>query len=166
MPLGKNAEPLNRHAMPHRPIKIVSGGQTGVDRAALDFAIESEISHGGWCPAGRVAEDGSIADQYQLTETNVRSYPARTKMNVRDSDATLILYRKPMGSGTALTMRIARQTSKPLLVIQIDQFDSAKQIIDWLDDHRPQVLNVAGPRESGCPGIHVETRALLATVFR
>jgi hypothetical protein len=72
------------------PPKIVSGGQTGADRAALDWAIFHDLPHGGWCPKGRKAEDGVIPDQYQLTETSSASYPQRTQWNVRDSDGTVI----------------------------------------------------------------------------
>lgn len=145
--------------------KIVSGGQTGVDRAALDYAIDRGIDHGGWCPAGRVAEDGRIDSRYKLSETRVRSYPARTRMNVRDSDATLILYRRPMGTGTALTMRIADEMQKPLLTVCLDDGDPGRVILAWLQEHQPGVLNVAGPRESNQPGIAAEVRQILATVM-
>lgn len=161
--------------MPYRPEKIVSGGQTGVDRAALDHAIDAGIEHGGWCPAGRMAEDGPIDPRYALTQTRVRSYPARTKMNVRDSDATLILYRDPMGAGTALTMRVAQQTGKPVMVAKLEspsgdrggdgEPQDSQKIRDWLDQHRPAVLNIAGPRESGSPGVYDATRQLLTILI-
>ena len=147
-------------------MKIISGGQTGVDRAALDYAIATGLQHGGWCPAGRVAEDGPIDRCYQLSETNVRSYPARTRMNVADADATLILYRKPMGTGTALTMRIAKELGKPLLVVRIDEHDPAGEISSWLEDVKPVVLNVAGPRESGSPGIADQAGVILDRAMR
>ena len=87
--------------------KVISGGQSGVDRAALDVAIELGIPHGGWCPAGRRSEDGTIAPIYQLQETNSRNYAKRTEKNVLDSCGTLILYRHAISGGTALTQRLS-----------------------------------------------------------
>lgn len=153
---------------PHRfiPTRIVSGGQTGADRGALDAAISLGIEHGGWCPAGRLAEDGEIPQQYQLAELRSRYYPDRTERNVLDSDATLILYRGRMTGGTKLTQRICRQVGKPSLSVSIAQAERAmKKIIDWLSEIRPGVLNVAGPRESNDVGIQVATRTLLTEVW-
>lgn len=137
--------------------KIVSGGQTGVDRAALDAAIILELEHGGWCPRGRRAEDGRIAACYQLQETDAFDYAVRTEKNVVDSDATLILCRGNPTGGTRLTIRYARRHNRPLLVIDLN--DDAKaagaieDLVRWIRDHRIRVLNVAGPRESSSPGI-------------
>ena len=109
-------------AKPHaaKPIrKIVSGGQTGVDRAALDVALELGVACGGWCPKGRRAEDGTIAERYPLTETSTRAYPERTRRNVLDSDGTLILARGRPTGGTALTIKIAAETGKPCFIVDL-----------------------------------------------
>src|SRR5580765_7508822 len=96
--------------------KLVSGGQTGADRAALDFAIEHAIPHGGWCPAGRLAEDGTIPSRYRLTETPGSDYAQRTERNVRDSDGTVVFSTEPVLSGGAKeTSGLARKHRKPLL---------------------------------------------------
>jgi len=134
--------------------KIVSGGQTGIDRAALDVAIEHEISCGGWCPRSRKAEDGTIPIKYPLEETPNEEYVVRTKWNVRDSDGTLILtVGKPTG-GTALTVAFAKEYARPLLVIDLDQQHDPQQVANWLLENQISVLNVAGPRESNIPGIY------------
>lgn len=144
------------------PTRIVSGGQTGVDRGALDAALALGIDHGGWCPAGRLAEDGRVPIHYQLMELDSRYYPHRTERNVRDSDATLILYRGRMTGGTKLTQRLCRQVGKPELSLSIANQSRARQkILAWLMEVRPQVLNVAGPRESNALGIQDETYELL-----
>lgn len=148
------------------PNRIVSGGQTGVDQGALDAAIGLGIDHGGWCPAGRLSEDGVIPDRYALQEHASSRYPDRTEQNVIDSDATLILYRQTLSGGTALTQRICRQKGKPFLSVAVEHPANAKeQIVGWLGLIRPAVLNVAGPRESNAVGIHEQTRALLTAVL-
>jgi hypothetical protein len=131
---------------------IVSGGQTGVDRAALDVAIAIGIGHGGWCPAGRLSEDGSVPSRYELRETDSREYPARTEQNVIDSDATLILYEGRLKGGTLLTQRICRRLDKPELSIRVDP-KNVEQVRAWLLATKPETLNVAGPRESTNNGI-------------
>ena len=136
-----------------RPGKIVSGGQTGVDRGALDAAIALGIPHGGWCPRGRLAEDGTIPARYQLTETDSPEYRARTEKNVRDSDATLILYRGELKGGTELTRQLAKRHAKPCLVVDLDHPTDLEEIRQWLSQPQITVLNVAGPRESQSPGI-------------
>lgn len=100
--------------------KIVSGGQTGVDRAALDAGLTSGIAVGGWCPAGRRAEDGMIPERYPLLELDSPEYAARTEKNVVDSDATLVLNFGVLADGTALTVQLARKHRKPLHVVQLD----------------------------------------------
>ena len=144
------------------PSVIVSGGQTGVDRAALDVAIAMGLGHGGWCPAGRLAEDGSIPSRYDLQETDSRDYPFRTEQNVIDSDATLILHERQLKGGTLLTQRICKRLDKPYLSIRIDDADRARE---WLRENRPQTLNVAGPRESTSPGIYHRSMAYLLQVL-
>lgn len=146
------------------PTTIVSGGQTGVDRAALDVAIAMGIGHGGWCPAGRLSEDGTVPSRYELQETDSRSYPARTKQNVIDSDATLILYEGKLKGGTLLTQSFCQRLGKPYLAIQMDG-EEAELAREWLRKFRPQTLNVAGPRESTSVGIFHRSMAYLLQIL-
>jgi hypothetical protein len=140
------------------PLRIFSGGQTGVDRAALDAAIELGLPHGGWCPLGRRAEDGRIPDIYDLQETDSTQYHVRTRLNVSDSDATLIITRGEPVGGTELTIRIAREQGKPLFIVDLSGQESCMAAVrEWLHDGDFQTLNVAGPRESQQPGIGGET---------
>lgn len=143
---------------------VISGGQTGADRAALDFAIAHGIEHGGWCPLGRRAEDGPLDAKYRLVETEREGYRARTVRNVRDSDATLVLNLDELEGGSLETMRIAQRRGKPVLVVQLDapptDMDLA-ELRQWLRVHAVACLNVAGPRESKRPGIYQAARALL-----
>jgi len=143
----------NPSNVPIRPAKIVSGGQTGVDRGALDAAIALGIPHGGWCPRGRLAEDGPIPDRYTLVETSSSDYALRTEKNVLDSDATLILCLGRPTGGTELTRQFARQHQKPCLVLDLDQPPEPEEVRHWLQTHHVGVLNVAGPRESQNRGI-------------
>jgi hypothetical protein len=128
--------------------KIVSGGQTGVDRAALDVAKELNLERGGWCPKGRVAEDGCIPDEYPLQETETADYAERTKLNVRDSDGTLILTVGPPIGGTAYTIACAQELEKPYLVVDLLYSRQSDEARRWLDALQLSVLNVAGPRQS------------------
>jgi len=136
--------------------RIVSGGQTGADRAALDFAIQQGIPHGGWCPAGRKAEDGPIAPRYKLNETPAASYAQRTEWNVRDSDGTVVftLDCKVTG-GSKQTVRFAHSLGKPWLHLAANcrQVDHAAVLRCFIVEHRLKTLNVAGPRQSEEPGI-------------
>jgi len=156
--------------------RIVSGGQTGVDRAALDVAIFLAIPHGGWCPRGRKAEDGSISSAYQLTETRASSYVVRTEKNVTDSDGTLILYRNRMSRGTALTASLTRRHVRPCLAIDIAAMQSGDSDGDWIGQRVEEIhawliqegietLNVAGPRESTSTGITADAHTLLLNTF-
>ncbi len=147
------------------PAKIVSGGQTGVDRAALDAAIALGIPHGGWCPKGRLAEDGTIPPQYLLAETESPDYAVRTERNVRDSDGTLILCRGIPTGGTELTLRLAERWGKPHLVVDLDRPADLETARRWLAECRPAVLNVAGPRESQSRGIAAAAEAFLRRLF-
>ena len=150
------------------PSKIISGGQTGVDRSGLDVAIALGIEHGGWCPAGRLAEDGTIPSCYFLNETESSDYPSRTEQNILDSDATLIIYEGRLKGGTLLTRKICRRNSKNHLVIRLDgdkRESDLANLRDWLCVHQPKTLNVAGPRESGCPGIRDRAFEFLISVF-
>ncbi|RMF43675.1 MAG: hypothetical protein D6753_04535 [Planctomycetota bacterium] len=150
----------------HGISKLVSGGQTGVDRAALDVALDLGIDHGGWCPQGRIAEDGRLDARYLLTEMDSPDYAARTEQNVIDSDATLILYRRRMQGGTLLTYRIANRRKKPVLRVRIDGDVSIPQIASWLHQHSIAILNVAGPRGSSHPRIYHDAYRILSELFR
>lgn len=149
---------------PFVPACIVSGGQTGVDRAALDVAIALGIEHGGWCPRGRRSEDGTIPSRYEMRETDSPEYPVRTEQNVVDSDATLILWDGALKGGTLLTRRVCARLDKPHLVLAIDRCDASDAQV-WLAKQRPARLNVAGPRESTRPGIYQRSFEFLLTVL-
>ena len=133
--------------------QIVSGGQTGVDRGALDAALECGVPCGGWCPKGRRAEDGFISDRYPLKETDSTDYRQRTEWNVRDSDGTLILHRGPLEGGTALTGDLAALHDRPCLSVELGKEEKTEHVRKWLEVHHIRILNVAGPRESKNPGI-------------
>jgi len=151
-----------------RPAKITSGAQTGVDRAALDVAIELGIEHGGWVPKGRRAEDGRVPERYNVRETPSADYAVRTEWNVRDADATLIISRGDLSGGSGLTMMLARHMGKPVLHIDLQRVgpeQAARRLAVWLDEVRPRVLNVAGQRESTTPGIYAAAAALLRAVL-
>lgn len=143
---------------------ILSGGQTGVDRAALDFAIQHAIPHGGWCPRGRMAEDGPLDLRYQLHETPSTSYAQRTEWNIRDTDATVIFSAtREVTGGTRLTVNIAARLNKPLLHITAaaTAIASAAALQGFLDVYRVQKLNVAGPRASQTADLESLVREVL-----
>ena len=143
------------------PAKIVSGGQTGVDRAALDAAIKLGIRCGGWVPKGRRAEDGPIDSAYPMTETQSSSYEDRTHRNVADSDATLIITRGAPDGGTKVAVDEAAALGKPYHIVDLMRTHSPLAALRWLESKRPEVLNVAGPRESKVPGIYDEASTFL-----
>ena len=134
-------------------VRIVSGGQTGVDRGALDAAIEAGVAHGGWCPRDRRAEDGRVPERYRLTEVEAHDYAVRTERNVVDSDATLVLAVGRPRDGTALTCRLAREHGKPCLVVDLEHPVAPEEVRGWIAAAGVRVLNVAGPRESSYPGV-------------
>ncbi len=151
-------------------ITIISGAQTGVDRAALDAAIACGLDYGGAIPRGRLAEDGPIDLRYaELTELKSDDYAVRTRRNVLDADATLILCPGPPEGGTALTERIACELGRPVLVVDIDN-ETSSSAIDrmraWLDTLTPTILNIAGPRESRYPGLYARVRGMLEELFQ
>jgi len=132
-------------------LKIISGGQTGVDRAALDAALESGTSAGGWCPEGRQAEDGPIAEKYPLQELPDGGYKERTLKNVQDSDATVIIYFESISGGTGETLAYCLNEKKPYLLIDgsgISEESASKRIKHFIDENQISLLNVAGPRAS------------------
>lgn len=140
-----------------RDFTIISGGQTGADRAALDFAIAHDIPHGGWCPRGRRAEDGVLDARYRLRETESKNYRARTRRNVADSDATLILTLGELSDGSLVTREFAERGNKPVCVAALDAVDLSAEVArvcGWLAANAVTVLNVAGPRESKRPDVY------------
>ncbi len=137
-------------------VKIVSGGQTGADRAALNWAMTHGVPHGGWCPQGRKAEDGTIAPGYRLTETPSDSYVQRTEWNVRDSDGTVILsLSRTLTGGSRRTAELAQQHGKPWLHLSKDANtgNAGERLRRFVQEHYIRVLNVAGPRASTEPDI-------------
>ena len=146
-------------------LKIISGGQTGVDRAALDTALKNNFPVGGWCPKGRKAEDGPIDSLYPLKETTSDKYQIRTELNVRDSDGTLIICKGTPSGGTALTIKKVREQGKALLIIDLQKQPASEQVYRWILDNEITTLNIAGPRESQSPGIYQETALLLEKVI-
>ena len=147
-------------------IKIISGGQTGVDRGALDFALEVGLPHGGFCPQGRRALDVVFPSRYEFEPTQSTSYPQRTRMNVQLADATLILTpeRRPRG-GTRMTAKMALDRGTPWLAADPTREEHVVKVAAWLEKLDVRVLNVAGPRESKCPGVQGRTTAFLRRVF-
>jgi hypothetical protein len=144
--------------------RIVSGGQTGVDRAALDAALALGVDCGGWCPAGRLAEDGRIPDRYPLSETGNADYAERTRRNVEDSDATLIVTDGQPAGGTALTVRCCEDLGRPWLMIDAttETLDEAlRRLGDFVETAGVATLNVAGPRASQSRRAGPYARALL-----
>jgi putative molybdenum carrier protein len=148
--------------------KLISGGQTGADRAGLDFAIARQIAHGGWCPRDRWAEDGPIDLRYQLVETPTADPLQRTEWNVRDSDATVIFSLSPgLEGGSRRTEEFAHSFLKPCLHLSRDREGAAAPTIfrKFLQKHQPRILNVAGPRESQEPGVGTFCREVLERGF-
>jgi hypothetical protein len=130
------------------PLRIVSGGQTGVDRGALDAALAAGVPAGGWCPRGRLAEDGPLPRRYPLDETVSRDPSERTRLNVRDSNATLILAPAEPREGTAIALAAARKLRRPFLVLDPRRPDAPELAARWAITHDVATLNVAGPRSS------------------
>jgi hypothetical protein len=149
--------------------KIISGGQTGADRAALDVAIDCGIPHGGWIPKGREAEDGVIPSKYQMQEMPAAGYSTCIEQNITDSDGTLIVSHGEITGDSSLTIKLAIKNKRPYLHInlrKISPFRASGRIINWLYSNAIEVLNVAGPRASKDPDIYQATMELLkATLF-
>jgi len=149
--------------------KIISGAQTGADRAGLDVAIELGLDYGGAVPRGRITEDGTLdLKYYKMTEMTSKNYHARTERNVTDSDATLLFTFDKLGSGSALTVKLARKHHRPFLHINLSrqtEDEVVKTINKWLDDSKPEILNVAGSRESTSKGIYSRVYNILRDVL-
>ena len=142
--------------MKREGFKIISGAQTGADRAALDFGIERGIAHGGWCPHGRKAEDGTIDPRYKLQETPGSGYLQRTGWNVRDSDGTVVFSVAPvLTGGSKKTVELAHKHGKPVIHISRDggPASPAQALLRFIQDNKIKVLNVAGPRASKEPEV-------------
>lgn len=150
-------------------IKIVSGGQTGADRAALDVAIKHRFPYGGWIPKGRLTEEGTLPEEYCLQEMATREYPKRTEKNVVDSDATLIISHGKLTGGSDYTRKMAEKHNKPWLHLDLSKMslDHAVRLLNsWVTDTGLQVLNVAGPRASKDPAIYDVTFKIIEGLFQ
>ena len=148
--------------------QIISGGQTGVDRAALDVAIKLALPHGGWIPKGRITESGPLADKYNLKETESSSYAERTEKNVMDADGTLIISRGPLTGGSEYTREMALKHDRSWLHIDLSQsaaFQAATTINQWIMQKKIGILNVAGPRASKDPSIYREASNILESAY-
>ena len=150
-----------------KPLTIISGGQTGADRAALDWAIAHDVPHGGWCPKRRRAEDGPLSAQYQLQETPTANYLQRTEWNIRDSDATVIFSIAPKLTGGSLkTAALAKKHGKPLLHLSAAAASPLANVLrEFMAATRTQRLNVAGPRASKEPEVAAFVRTVLDQAF-
>ncbi len=148
--------------------KIISGGQTGADQAALDAAIEMGIPHGGWVPLGRMTENGRLSRRYKMQEINAIDYDQRTELNVMDSDGTLLFGQGELRGGSALTKRLARKHLKPCLHIDIEtlsEYKAVEIIKSWLEVRNIETLNVAGPRASESPVIYDAVLNIMKSVL-
>lgn len=146
--------------------KVVSGGQTGVDRAGLDAALEAGIPVGGYCPKGRLSEDGTVPECYPLIELTRGGYPARTEQNVVESDGTLVLNVWRVSGGTRVTVDCAKKHGRPFLVVALDNMPQVADVLAWLELHGIKTLNVAGPRESKCLGVYRQALDFLRVLFK
>ena len=148
--------------------KVISGGQTGADQAALDAAIELGIPHGGWVPLGRLTEKGRLSSRYKMQEINAIDYDQRTELNVMDSDGTLLFSYGELTGGCALTKKFARKHLKPCLhvdVSEISEYKAVEIIKSWLEVRKIETLNVAGPRASESRGIYETVLNIMKSVL-
>ena len=144
--------------------KIISGGQTGADRAALDFAIAHNIPYGGWLPKGRKTEDGTLPDHYQLQEMPTPDYSKRTEKNVLEGDGTVIVSHGFLTGGSALTREFAKQHRKPWIHLDFNELsipEAVARLLFWIKRNNIRILNVAGARARQDPKIYETTMALL-----
>jgi hypothetical protein len=149
-----------------KALKIISGGQTGVDRAALDVALRHGIECGGWCPAGRLDEFGKIPDHYPIRELQGGGFTERTLQNVKDSDGTVVMHPGELRGGSEQTIRFCVELHRPHQLIDASKIhaeDAANLITDFVRANKPEILNIAGPRHSEWPeGYAYASRALEA----
>lgn len=149
--------------------KIVSGGQTGVDQAALDAAIVHGMSYGGWLPPGRRTEKGPLSARYKMQVLTTGGYPDRTRKNILDSDGTLVITNGVLAGGSALTAKIAESRGKPLLHIDLAELGHEEIIVllaEWLRKYQPEILNIAGPRASSDGSIYDAAFKLVSDLLR
>ena len=146
-------------------ITLISGGQTGVDRATLDFALENGIRCGGYCPKGRKAEDGRIDKRYPLIETNTENYSERTIQNVQQSDGILVFFDNHIDPGTQFAIDTSRKLCKTCLLVNVANPSNRDMIAEWVKKNNIAKLNIAGPRESFNPGIYHKVKKILDQVF-
>jgi len=148
--------------------KIISGGQTGADRAALDAALEAGFPLGGYCPIDRKAEDGKIDTKYPMTETG-KDYRTRTKKNVGESDGTAVFYSSSIHGGTELTLLFCIKLKKPYRLIDINlagEKSAATALLNFITDNNIETLNVAGPRLSSCPAIYPYVKKVISQILK
>lgn len=150
--------------------KIISGGQTGADRAGLDVAIEMGVPHGGYCPKDRKAEDGRIDDKYNLIEFG--SYRDRTIKNIESADLTIVFYKGQVTTGTALTIDKCGDLNKKLFRVDFNYIVKdmtpilIRDLLTQSFGSQPITVNIAGSRESKCPGIYELTRGVLLYLLK
>jgi hypothetical protein len=148
--------------------KIISGGQTGADQAALDVAVKFNIPHGGWIPRGRKTEAGPLPLRYRLTQMPTTDYRDRTRKNVMASQGTVIFYRRRLAGGSHLTMELAAACEKPYCALDLlvnDPFEAAVMLQSFVGEHAVSILNVAGPRASHDPGMYADVKLILETLL-
>ena len=146
-------------------IKIISSGQTGVDRAALDAALENDIACGGWCPKGRLAEDGPIAAKYPLVETETLSHAKSSELNVVDSDGTLLLNWGSLGGGSIKKAALVTRLKKPLRVLNLNENPKMDDVEAWAIRFKIRVLNVSGPKASEVANAYVDAKAFITQLL-
>lgn len=138
-----------------------------MDRAALDWAIASHLGHGGWCPLGRLAQDGKVPDHYHLKETEFSGYSQRTRRNIEEAEGTLIIHHGLLAGGSKLTLRFTQELNKPYCLLDLNRpwRPQADQAHQWCSTHAVHILNIAGPSETRHPGIYDLTRKVLPLIF-
>lgn len=148
---------------------LVCGGQTGVDRAMLDFCLENNLHSGGWCTEGRIAEDGLIPLLYPVKELPGASYEERTMANVRDSDALVVIFFRRMKGGTGKSVDHALEENKPVLELDMSRFSpqrAAQKLMGFISENRPKALNISGPRLSEWPGGYDSCTSVLEALIK
>lgn len=144
---------------------ILSGGQTGVDRAAMDQAMEAGLLCTGWCPKGRKSEDGTIPERYPLVETPSEDYDVRNERNVLDADGVIVVVDGAPDAGTRLTIELAYRHEKPFYLLDLQQPLMPDIVAHWVRKFRIQIVNIAGPRESHSPGMYDRSAEVLKELF-